>query len=394
MLSMIFIIREVVQLREMGFHIDVASINPPDRKREGLTAVEFQESSQTYYLKEHGLAGALQGLLQTLLTNPAGYFRGLRLILTLGGADLKRLILNFGYFTEALMVGLWMKRIGQRHLHIHLGTQAASVGLYVRRVFGFPISITVHGPDDFFDVYGQYLAHKVEAADFICCISSYARSQLMRVSPYSQWNKLLVSRLGVAPEVFSPRPCNPSPDVFEILVVGRLTPAKGQHMLIDAVDQLLRQGRRVRLRIIGEGMDMSSLREQAARIAVPGSVIFEGAVDQDSIRTLYAAADIFCIPSFAEGIPVVLMEAMAMEIPCVSTHITGIPELIRNGVDGLLVAPSDLDGLVEALAKLMDDPALRERMGKSARTRVMELYDLRRNVERLATIFTERVQPH
>ena len=87
-------------------------------------------------------------------------------------------------------------------------------------------------------------------------------------------------------------------------------------MLIDAVDQLLRQGRRVRLRIIGEGMDMSSLREQAAGIAVPGSVIFEGAVDQDSIRTLYAAADIFCIPSFAEGIPVVLMEAMAMEIPC------------------------------------------------------------------------------
>jgi glycosyltransferase involved in cell wall biosynthesis len=103
-------------------------------------------------------------------------------------------------------------------------------------------------------------------------------------------------------------------------------------------------------------------------------------------------ADVFCIPSVAEGIPVVLMEAMAMEIPCVTTHITGIPELIRNGRDGLLVAPADLEGLSEALARLMDDEALRERIAKSGRMRVMEQYDLRRSVEKLASIFTERVK--
>jgi glycosyltransferase involved in cell wall biosynthesis len=116
-------------------------------------------------------------------------------------------------------------------------------------------------------------------------------------------------------------------------------------------------------------------------------------VNQDRIRTLYAAADLFCLPSFAEGLPVVLMEAMAMEIPCVTTCITGIPELIRDGVDGLLVAPSDLEALVEALAKLMDDAPLRERIGKSGRMCVLERYDLRRNVEKLAGIFAERVQP-
>jgi glycosyltransferase involved in cell wall biosynthesis len=144
---------------------------------------------------------------------------------------------------------------------------------------------------------------------------------------------------------------------------------------------------------VGSGTDEASLREHAAHSEFPESIVFEGAVNQDRIRTLYAAADLFCLPSFAEGLPVVLMEAMAMEIPCVTTRITGIPEMIRDGVDGLLVAPSNLDALVEALAKLMDDAPLRERIGKSGRTRILERYDLRRNVERLAEIFAERVKP-
>ena len=115
-------------------------------------------------------------------------------------------------------------------------------------------------------------------------------------------------------------------------------------------------------------------------------------MNQDRIRTFYAVADLFCLPSFAEGLPVVLMEAMAMGIPCVSTQITGIPELIRNGTDGLLVAPSDLDALVEALAKLMDDAALRERFSRNGRKRILQQYDLRRNVKELARHFAERVK--
>jgi glycosyltransferase involved in cell wall biosynthesis len=203
----------------------------------------------------------------------------------------------------------------------------------------------------------------------------------------------VVSPLGVDPQLFSPRPARLAPETFEILCVGRLTPAKGQHLLIDAVNMLARQGCRVRLRLVGSGPDEASLRKHATHSEFPECIVFESAVNQDRIRTLYAAADLFCLPSFAEGLPVVLMEAMAMEIPCVTTCITGIPELIRDGVDGLLVAPSDLEALVEALAKLMDDAPLRERIGKSGRMCVLERYDLRRNVEKLAGIFAERVQP-
>lgn len=392
-ISMIFVLREVLQLRELGFRIDTASINPPDRTPDRMTPEEAAEAARTYCVKSHGVAGAAVAHLQTILGSPIGYCRGVGLAFALSGLDLKRLFLSFMYLTEALMVGQWMERNQQRHLHCHLAQQAATVGLYVRRIFAFGYSVTVHGPDEFYDTRGQYLSEKIAAADFMVCISSFARSQMMLLSPQIHWNKLFVSRLGVDPQLFVPPTRNTAPDTYEILCVGRLTPAKGQHLLIDAVERLGHQSRPVRLRLVGSGPDGSSLREHAAHIEFPECVIFEGTVNQDRIRSLYAAADIFCLPSFAEGIPVVLMEAMAMGIPCVTTHITGIPELIRNGIDGLLVAPSDLDALVNALATLMDDPALGKRLAASGRARILSHYDLRRNVAELAGHFLERVKP-
>jgi glycosyltransferase involved in cell wall biosynthesis len=392
---MTFVLREVIALRELGFRIETASINPPDRPESELTAVEAAEAKRTYCVKRHGAAGAVKAHLKSLVENFGGYWRGLRLAFSLAGLDLPRLFLYLMYWTEALMVGQWMRRNRQRHLHVHLASQAASVGVFVRHVFGFGYSLTVHGPDEFYDAERQMLAQKIAAADFICCISSFARSQMMKQSDYVHWHKFVVSQLGVDPERFRPRPFRAAPDPpdpFDILCVGRLTPAKGQHLLIDAAAELAKQGRRVRLRLVGNGPDERALREHAARVEFPECVVFEGAVNQDRIRTFYAAADVFCLPSFAEGIPVVLMEAMAMEIPCVTTHIAGIPELIQDGVDGLLVAPSDRNALVEALARLMDDAGLRERLGRSGRARVVEQYDLRRSVERLAGIFGERVK--
>lgn len=390
MLSMIFVIREVLELKRLGFRIDVASINSPDRAPQGMTAVERAESEQTYYVKAHGLSGALVAHLHTLFRRPAAYLRGWTSVARLGGLDLVRWARLSVYLTEALMVGRWMGERHLDHVHAHLGSQAATVGLFVKRVFGVGFSITVHGPDEFYDALGQHLTEKVEAADFIVCISNFARSQLMRLSDYRHWSKLVVSRLGIDPSVFSPR-SQPEPNggPFEVLCVGRLTPSKGQHILVDAIARMVEQGRNVRLRVVGAGVDEASLKQHAASLGP--HVIFEGAVNQDRIRSLYAAADCFCLPSFAEGIPVVLMEAMAMQIPCVTTHITGIPELIRNGVDGLLVAPSDVDGLVSSLSQLMDDPALCSRLGEEARKQVSEYYDLTRNVQTLAGIFQARL---
>ncbi|MGC9225157.1 MAG: glycosyltransferase family 4 protein [Terracidiphilus sp.] len=397
-LSMTFVLREVLALRELGFRIETASINPPDRPAERLTPPEATEARRTYCVKRHGAAGATAAHLKTLTSDFAGYWRGLANAFALAGLDLHRLFLNLMYWTEALMVGQWMKRQGLRHLHVHLASQAASVGLFVRAVFGFGYSLTVHGPDEFYDAERQMLARKIEAAGFLCCISSYARSQLMKLSPDRHWHKLVVSPLGVDPEIFAPRPRQATGSTFEILCVGRLIPAKGQHILIDAIERLVqielraKQGCQVRLRLVGNGPDEAALRAHAARSAACEHIVFEGAINQDRIREFYAAADAFCLPSFAEGLPVVLMEAMAMELPCVATHIAGVPELMRDGVDGLLVPPSDVEALAKALARLMDDATLRRQIASNGRARVAADYDLRRSVSRLAGIFTERVK--
>jgi colanic acid/amylovoran biosynthesis glycosyltransferase len=265
------------------------------------------------------------------------------------------------------------------------------VGLIAGRIFPIGFSMSVHGPDEFYDAPGYRLAEKIEGAAFICCIGYYCRSQLMKLSPPAHWPKLEIAPLGVDPSAFSPRPFREHPSPFQILCVGRLVSAKGQHILVDAIAALLRAGHEVRLRLVGGGPDRASLEEQVGRLGLGDRVVFEGVVNQDRIRAIYAEADCFALASFAEGIPVVLMEAMAMEIPCVTTFITGHPELIRDGVDGVLVAPSDETALAEAIAGLIADPERRRRLGEAGRRRVIEKYDLENNTRRLADILQRRL---
>jgi colanic acid/amylovoran biosynthesis glycosyltransferase len=256
-----------------------------------------------------------------------------------------------------------------------------------RRRSGF--SITVHGPDEFYDVPGYLLKQKIAAADLICTIGNYARSQIMKLCDSPQWEKIELTPLGIDTRVFQPRVALHDPRNFEVICVGRLVPAKGQHVLLAAIAQLRSGGRDVRLRLVGDGPDRGSLQLAVRQLQIEDAVCFEGAVNQDRIRDLYIKAEVFALASFAEGIPVVLMEAMAMEIPCVSTWIAGIPELIRDSIDGLLVAPGDIEALASAIARLMDDRELRLRLGAAGRRRVIDKYDLSRNVLRLAEVFDE-----
>lgn len=391
-ISHTFVLREVRELRARGFDIKVASINAPDRADEGLTAEEREESASTYYVKRDGVGGALRAHAGALMSNPLPYFRGLWFALRLGGFDVKRIIYGLLYFVEAVMVGQWMKQHGLRHLHVHFATPASTVGLVVVQVFPVTLSITVHGPDEFYNVSSYSLAEKIRGASFICCIGNYARSQLMKLSPFEEWSKFEISPLGVDPNIFAPRPASPAnTEPFEVICVGRLVPAKGQHILVQAIERLVKQGHNVRLRFVGDGPDRDTLESMVRTRHLETQIIFEGAVNQDRIRSLYARADVFALASFAEGIPVVLMEAMAMEIPCVTTFITGIPELISDHESGLLVAPSDDAGLAGAIAKLIAQPTLRLKIGQNGRQAVLKKYDLAKNTERLAKIFRRRL---
>jgi len=389
-LSHTFILREIQALRRRGFRIRVASINAPDRPPAALTHAERVEATRTYYVKRAGLAGALAAHAATLLSHPLAYARGAVAAVALAGLDVRRLLLHFFYFTEALMVARWMVRTRCAHLHVHFASAASTVALIVHRAFGTPFSVTVHGPDEFYAVERYHLRQKVEAAAFILCIGHYARSQLQLVSPAHCWPKIEIARLGVDPVRFAPA-AHVRGKRFEVLCIGRLVAAKGQHVLVDAAARLVAEGRAVTVRFVGNGPDRDSLAKHVAAAGLGDHVSLEGGIDQDRIGEFYARADCFVLASFAEGIPVVLMEAMAMGVPCVTTRITGIPELIRDGIDGLLVAPSDAEALALAIAALMDDPALCRRLAANARATVVARYDLERNTGVLAGILARRL---
>ena len=391
-ISHTFILREVAALRERNFEICVASINEPDRPLERLTEAERAEAGTTFYLKRAGAVGALVANLDAFLTRPVAYLRGLFEALQLGGWDLRKVLYCLFYFVEALMIGRWMCRLGLRHIHVHFATPASTVALLLTHVFPATMSITVHGPDEFFDVTGYCLRQKIERAAFVCCIGNFARSQLMRLCDRKHWPKFEITPLGVDTTHYLPRPFKEASSPFEVLCVGRLVPAKGQQVLLAAINKLVGENREVRVRIVGDGPDEQCLKSLAASFQLNGRVIFEGAVNQDRIQSLYATADVFALSSFAEGIPVVLMEAMAMEIPCVTTFVAGIPELIRDGTDGILVPPSSHDELAAAIVRLMDDLGARRGVGAAGRQRVLEKYDLNRNVDRLAGVFRDRLR--
>jgi colanic acid/amylovoran biosynthesis glycosyltransferase len=391
-ISQSFIVREIWKLREMNFEIQVASINPHGRSSDELASDEVEEASSTYYVKNAGMFAIFSAHLVTLATQPAAYLRALFYSLRLGDTSIRKIALSLAYFLEAVMVGRWMASKRLRHLHVHLANPACTVGLIASRMFPIGFSFTVHGPDEFYDVPGYRLKEKIAGASFVCCIGYFARSQLMKLSPPEQWDKFEVAPLGVDPEVFVPSPFAGSTDRFEILCVGRLVSSKGQHVLISAVEELVHAEQKICLRFVGSGPDEESLKRDVAERGLGREVVFEGSVNQDRIREFYRQADVFVLPSFAEGIPVALMEAMAMEIPCISTFVAGIPELIRDDIDGILVAPSDEHALAVAIERLIVNPELRCRLGRAGRCRVIEKYNLESNVARLAMIFTSRIR--
>lgn len=385
-----FILREVFALRERGLLIEVASINapPPSDK---MTRAEQDEAARTFYVKPAGATGLAKALPWMLFHHPVGLIRGMTAAFSLGRFDPARLLLCLFYFAEAIILAHWLRRRSYSHLHVHFATQAATVAMIMARIAPITMSMTVHGPDEFYDVPGQFLPQKVECSRFIVCISFFSQSQLMRLTRGEDRHKFDIARLGVDPSHFAPRPARASPAAFQILCVGRLVPAKGQRILVEAVAQLLNGGRCLELHFVGDGPDRVSLENLVRELQLSDRIFFEGSVNQDRIRIFYEAADIFAIASFAEGIPVVLMEAMSMEIPCIATCINGIPELIRDGVEGLLVPPSDSVAMAAAIARLMDDVRLRESFGQAGRQRILQMYNLGKSADDLASLFRRQL---
>ena len=263
-----------------------------------MLETEREEAARTFYVLRGGIAAVVLDQFSVLLSRPARYLKGLSYAVRMGGLDLKKCLYSVIYFAEAVRAGRWMMSRGATHFHSHFST---TVGLLIAKVFPLTMSATIHGPEEFVDPAGFYLPQKIAASGFVCAISCFGRSQIAQLVSYDLWDRLEVAPLGIDPSVYEPAPFRESPGTYEIICVGRLTPFKAQHVLLDSVHRLISEGRNIRLRLVGDGPDRASLEARIRHLNLTQQVIVEGRKNQTEVRELYRRADIFALASFAEG---------------------------------------------------------------------------------------------
>jgi len=385
-----FFLNEVLALRARGIAIETASVNSIHPPSGGFPAAETEEAARTFYIKATPKLAILAVLIRILFTRPAVIVRGLSAALRLRPCDIPGMGYALFYLLEAVLLGDWMRRKGCNHLHIHFGGSVATVGMLTSIAWEIPYSLTIHGPEEFYDVGPSFLEQKLRLATFVTCISHFCRSQLLKISPIAGWPKFHICRLGVQTKVFAPVPAPAEGrDLLHIVNVGRLHPAKGQMILLNSFRELRRRGLPIRLSIVGGGDGREALRDFIHRNELEDSVTLHGALSHPATRELLGTADLFVLPSFAEGVPVALMEAMSMEIACISTYVAGIPELIDSPDEGILVPPSSVQSLTDAMALLLTDHARRRMIATAGRHKVLSTYDLSTNIGHLIDVFEQ-----
>jgi len=387
-----FVQREVLALRAAGARVETVSIHRA-RPEDALSAADRAEAKGTYALLPVRLSALLAAHLSAL-ASPAAYLSTLVNALRSGPVGIKGRIWQLFYFVEAIMLWRHCRRRGVRHLHAHHLNQASDAAMLAARyanaagaVPRWTWSFTMHGPNELYDVSRFRLAEKAASAASVVCISDFARSQVMGFAPEEVWPRLHVVHCGLDPTEFDGGEAAPAGDAFRVLCVGRLVPFKGQALLIEAIASMRRSGVDARLTLIGDGPSRNDLERRAHELGLDDAVTVAGAVGQDEIRAHYAEASAFCLPSFAEGVPVVLMEAMAMRLPVVTTRVMGISELVDDGDSGILIRPGRIDELTAALGRLARDPQLRSRLGSRGREKVVAEFDVRDSGAQLAQLF-------
>jgi colanic acid/amylovoran biosynthesis glycosyltransferase len=400
-ISHAFVLREVQHVRATGVDLRTLSIHRA-RPQELLSQADRHAAATTFSVLPTGAGRLLGAHLEAFARSPRRYLSTLRLALRTGSPGARERLWHLFYFGEAMILLRHCRKGRIAHVHAQFADSATDVAMLVahyrrgRSVDGLECSwsLAVHGSVEFYEVTRYALAAKLAHARFAVAISEFGRSQLLRLSDAERWPHIHVVPCGVDPAVYAPPAERSHSDrTAEILFVGRLLHGKGLSLLLEAVAALRDRGLDVTASIVGDGPARGEYEAAARRLGVFEHVRFVGAVGQDDVRAHYSRADLFCLPSFAEGVPVVAMEAMAMELPVVTTKIMGIPELVDDGAHGLLVAPGRSDVLTDALERLIRSPDERRRMGRAAREKVRADYDVARSALRMRAVLEAELGP-
>jgi len=383
-----FIRREILALERQGFEIqrialrgwDADLVDPEDRR----------EQTRTRYVLREGVSTLAWAMLRTLLTAPVRFFSALGLAMRMGWRAERPLPYHLAYLAEACRLLPWLRSFGATHVHAHFGTNSAEVAMLANALGGPPYSVTVHGPVEFDMPKFIGIGEKVRRASFVVAVSSFGRSQLYRWVDQAQWSKIKVVHCGLE-SAFHEVESKSNATGRRLVCVGRLCEPKGQLLLVEAVARLVLKGIELELVLAGDGEIRPKIEELIDRHGLRSRVRITGWISSHQVREEILAARALVLPSFAEGLPVVIMEAMALRRPVLTTYVAGIPELIQAGKHGWLFPAGDVDELVAAMTDCLSrsDQELRA-MGEAAYARVMERHSIDVAATRIARFLHER----
>lgn len=380
-----FIRREILGVEAAGLQVCRFAVRGcPDQL---VDPADQQELSQTRVILQSGVLQLVWQSLIQAMRHPQRFWQAFRLTVQIGWRSERGLLIHFAYLLEACLLLHWLKAAQVVHLHAHFGTNPAAVAMLCRVLGGPPYSFTIHGPEEFDRVRELALIEKVERAAFVVTVSSFGKSQLYRWCSLDQWPKIQVIHCGVD-QSFLNCPLQPVPSVPRLVCIGRLSEQKGHLLLLQAVSQLVRQGIKLQLVLVGDGPLRQEVEQLIQQLELQPYVTITGWASNAAVQQEILQARALVLPSFAEGLPVVLMEALALGRPVVSTYIAGIPELVIPTVCGWLVPAGSITELASTLALVLDAPAeVLTQMGKAGYMQVQQFHDAGVEAAKLARLF-------
>ncbi|XZO04227.1 MAG: glycosyltransferase family 4 protein [Microcoleus sp.] len=380
-----FVRREILAVENCGMKVARFSIRSCES--ELVDEGDKKEQEQTQIVLGVGVLGLVSGLLRVGITRPIRFVEALGLMFKVGWHSDRGIILHLAYLAEACVLLNWFSSQGIKHVHAHFGTNSTTVAMLCRVLGGPSYSFTVHGPEEFDKATILGFKEKIKRADFVAAVSSFGKSQLYRWCDRAFWSKIHVIHCGVD-AAFLDLPYVPVTSEPRLVCIGRLSEQKGHLLLIEAAGKLASLGLQFKLILVGDGPLRSDIEKAIDQYGLQNHLEITGWADSAQVQQQILAARAMVLPSFAEGLPVVIMEALALSRPVISTYVAGIPELVEPGVCGWLIPAGSVEALADAMLEALEAPVERlEQMGKAGALRVAQQHDVALEAKNLVALF-------
>lgn len=390
-----FVAEEIRNVQCLGVTVHLYSLLPP--RTELVHPVSAALVPQVRYAPKIDAPSLWSAQFYFLFRKPRRYLELLKSLLAEPVPELNFVLKRLAIFAKGVWIARQLEGSPVQLIHTHFAWLSAAASMVISQLLELPFTITAHA----YDIYSHksdLLAMTTRMADRVVTISNCNKEAILDRSAGFEPQRIEVIRCGIDMDHFQRSDGRPANQVFQITAVGSLIEKKGHEYLIRACSESKARGMSFECVIIGEGKLQQQLQTLIQDLDLDGKVILAGRQTQACVRDRLAKSDLFALACVIDetgerdGIPVAMMEALAMEVPVVSTPVSGIPELIRHEETGLLVSPKDPIALAEAMARLVQDEPLRRKLAKNGRLLVEKEHDIRKNASRLAGLFQQVVE--